>query len=96
MTAARRAGSRCWTTKVPAKNAPEAVVQVVGRFNDEREAGETFAHWLERSGGASGVGATLGELDHFPTPDVGPDFYVDYDETGPYVADVGDGECAAT
>ena len=36
------------------------------------------------------------ELDHFPTPDVGPEFYVDYDETGPYVADVGDGECAAT
>ena len=36
------------------------------------------------------------ELDHFPTPDVGPEFYVDYDETGPYVAEVGDGECAAT
>ena len=36
------------------------------------------------------------DLDHFPTPDVGPEFYVDYDETGPYVAEVGDGECAAT
>ena len=49
-----------------------------------------------RSGGAKGVGDTLTDLDHFPTPDVGPEFYVDYDETGPYVADVGDGECAAT
>ncbi len=49
-----------------------------------------------RSGGAKGVGDTLVELDHFPTPDVGPEFYVDYDETGPYVAEVGDGECAAT
>ena len=29
-------------------------------------------------------------------PDIAPDFYVDYDETGPYVAEVGDGECAAT
>ena len=83
-------------TKIPAKSAPEAVVRVVRRFNDERHAGEAFPAWLARSGGASGVGATLKELDHFPTPDVGPDFYVDYDETGPYVADVGDGECAAT
>jgi hypothetical protein len=83
-------------TKIPAKSAPEAVVRVVRRFNDERQAGETFQSWLERAGGARDVGVTLKELDEFPTPDVGPDFYVDYDETGPYVADVGDGECAAT
>jgi sulfite reductase beta subunit-like hemoprotein len=82
--------------KVPAKSAPEAVVRVVRRFNDEREAGESFATWLSRSGGAKGVGDSLKELDFFPPPDVGPEFYVDYDETGPYVADVGDGECAAT
>ena len=42
------------------------------------------------------MGDSLKELDFFPPPDVGPEFYVDYDETGPYVADVGDGECAAT
>jgi sulfite reductase beta subunit-like hemoprotein len=83
-------------TKLPAKNGPEAVVRVVRQFNDERQAGETFQTWLARSGGASGVGAKLKELDEFPAPDVGPEFYVDYDETGPYVADVGDGECAAT
>ena len=82
--------------KVPAKNAPDAVVRIVRRFVDEREAGETFGTWLDRAGGAKGVGATLADLDNFPPPDVGPDFYVDYDETGPYVADVGDGECAAT
>ncbi len=83
-------------TKVPAKNAPEAVVRVVRRFSEERQAGETFQTWLARSGGAKGVGDTLTELDHFPSPDLGPEFYVDYDETGPYVAEVGDGECAAT
>jgi sulfite reductase (ferredoxin) len=82
--------------KVPAKSAPEAVVRVVRRFNDERQAGESFATWLSRAGGAKGVGDSLKELDFFPLPDVGPEFYVDYDETGPYVADVGDGECAAT
>ena len=42
------------------------------------------------------LGQTLKDLDHFPTPEEGPEFFVDYGETGPYVADVGDGECAAT
>ncbi|MCU1427334.1 MAG: sulfite reductase, beta subunit (hemoprotein) [Actinomycetia bacterium] len=82
--------------KVPAKAAAEAVVRVVGRFANEREAGEVFATWLERSGGASQIGKELADLDHFPTPEEAPDYYVDFDETGPYVAEVGDGECAAT
>jgi hypothetical protein len=30
----------------------------------------------------------------FPEPDEAPDFYVDFDETGPYEAIVGDSECA--
>jgi hypothetical protein len=38
----------------------------------------------------------LKELDVFPPPDEAPEFYVDFDETGPYVADVGEGECAAS
>ena len=71
-------------------------MRVVGRFANERDAGETFAQWLTRSGGASAVGTQLKELDEFPTPDANPDFYVDFGETGPYVAEVGEGECAAT
>jgi sulfite reductase beta subunit-like hemoprotein len=82
--------------KLPAKSAPEAVVRIVRRFADERAAGETFSDWLARAGGAKAVGDGVSDLDNFPTPDVAPDFYVDYDETGPYVAEVGDGECAAT
>jgi sulfite reductase beta subunit-like hemoprotein len=81
-------------SKLPAKSAPEAVVRIVGRFNEERQAGEDFQHWLERSGGAKGVGQTLKDLDHFPTPEEGPEFFVDYGETGPYVAEIGDSECA--
>ena len=80
--------------KLPAKRAAEAVVRVVGRFAGEREAGEKFQTWLERSGGAAGVGATLKDLDVFPTPEEAPDLYVDFDETGPYVAEVGESECA--
>jgi sulfite reductase (ferredoxin) len=80
--------------KLPAKRASEAVVRVVRRFAGERAAGETFTDWLDRSGGARDVGTTLKDLDEFPEPEVAPDMYVDFDETGPYVAEVGDSECA--
>jgi sulfite reductase (ferredoxin) len=81
-------------TKVPAKAAAQAVVRVVGRFASERSPGESFTDWLDRSGGAKEVGAALKDLDEFPVPDEAPDFYVDFDETGPYEATVGDSECA--
>ena len=81
-------------TKLPAKTASEAVVRVVGRFAGERSAGESFRDWLDRSGGAATVGTTLKDLDVFPTPEENPDFYVDFDETGPYVSAVGESECA--
>ena len=35
----------------------------------------------------------LADLDVFPSPDDRPDYYVDYDETGPFSAEVGVGEC---
>ena len=69
-------------------------MRVVGRFASEREAGEDFTAWLERAGGASAVGTDLKDLDSFPLPDEQPDFYVDFDETGPFSGDVGAGECA--
>jgi sulfite reductase beta subunit-like hemoprotein len=81
-------------SKLPAKAAAEGVVRVVGKFANERTAGETFSDWLGRSGGAAGVGTLLKDLDAFPTPEENPDYYVDFDETGPYVAEVGDSECA--
>ena len=80
--------------RLPAKNAPEAVARVVRRFAGERGAGETFQGWLARSGGAKQVGTTLADLDDVPLPDVAPDFFVDYGETGPFTGEVGDSECA--
>jgi sulfite reductase beta subunit-like hemoprotein len=80
--------------RLPAKNAPQAAVAVVGRFAAERDAGETFRQWMDRSGGAKGVAEELKKFDEFPTPEEDASFYVDYDETGPYVAEVGAGECA--
>jgi sulfite reductase beta subunit-like hemoprotein len=81
-------------TKLPARSASEAVVRVVGRFASERSAGETFADWLARSGGAAEVGTTLKDLDVFPDPADAPEYYIDFDETGPYVAETGESECA--
>lgn len=80
--------------RLPAKAAPQAVVRVVGRYSTERELGETFQAWLARVGGAKAVAAGLADLDEFPTPEDGPDFYVDYGETGPYEKSLGESECA--
>jgi sulfite reductase (ferredoxin) len=81
-------------TRLPAKAAAEAAVRVVRRFVDERQVGETFQKWLERSGGAAAVGEGLKDLDVFPTPEENPDFYVDFGETGPYIKEIGESECA--
>ena len=80
--------------RLPAKNAPQAAARVIRRFNDERSAGESFRSWMDRVGGAAAVAEGLKDLDVFPSPDVAPDFYVDYGEQGPFVAAVGDSECA--
>ena len=80
--------------RLPAKSAPDAVIRVVRRFNDERAAGETFQGWLARNGGAKAIGSTLADLDNVPMPDENPGFYVDYDETNPFSGEVGDSECA--
>ncbi len=80
--------------RLPAKNAPEAAVRVVRRFAGERRPGEDFRTWLERSGGATAIGGELADLDVFPTFEDDPAFYVDFDETGPYVKEIGASECA--
>ncbi|MGQ0434957.1 MAG: nitrite/sulfite reductase [Microthrixaceae bacterium] len=80
--------------RLPAKNAPEAAVRVVRRFNDERLAGEAFRSWIDRVGGVATIAEQLRDLDEFPLPEDGPDYYVDYDETGPYIAETGESECA--
>ncbi len=80
--------------RLPAKAAPEAVVRVVGRYAEERSFGEPFHIWLERVGGPSAITEELRDLDEFPTPEERPDFYVDYDETGPYTKEIGVSECA--
>jgi sulfite reductase (ferredoxin) len=80
--------------RLPAKAAPEAAVRVVRMFAEERDAGESFRAWMDRRGGAGEIASVLRDLDWFPAPDDRPEYYVDYDETGPFTAEVGDSECA--
>ena len=49
---------------------------------------------MDRAGGAAAIAAGLQHLDVFPSPAEAPEFYVDYGEQGPFVAAVGDSECA--
>ena len=80
--------------RLPAKAAPAAAIRVLQRFTEERSAGERFPDWLGRVGGAREVAKGLEDLGVFPEPAIAPDFYVDFDETAPYIADVGVSECA--
>ena len=80
--------------RLPARSAPEAVARVVEKYSGERTAGESFAEWLARIGGASTIAKVLEPFGEIPAPDLAPEFYIDYDETGPYVADVAESECA--
>ena len=80
--------------RLPAKAAPDAAVRVIRRFADERTVGESFRGWMDRSGGATAIAEGLKDLDFFPSPDDAPEFYADFDETGPFVAEVGESECA--
>ena len=81
--------------RLPAKNAPEA--RGAGRPALRRRA-RARARRSAPGSTAPVAAAVLGEassdLDVFPTPDEDPDFYVDYGETGPYVAEIGESECA--
>jgi len=76
--------------RLGAKSAPQAVVNIVAQFIKERSPNEDFATWLTRSGGATGIGQTLKELDKFDSDDA----FVDFGETGPYTVTIGDSECA--
>lgn len=80
--------------RLPAKNAPQAAAAVIRRFNEERTAGEAFRRWMDRVGGAEAIAKDLLYLDVFPKPEDAPEFYVDYGEQAPFVAAVGDSECA--
>ncbi len=46
------------------------------------------------SAGRRPIADGLRDLDVFPDPAEHPEYYADYDETGPFTAEVGESECA--
>jgi hypothetical protein len=49
---------------------------------------------MDRVGGVKALADELRDFDQFPLPEEDESFYVDYGETGPYVAEIGESECA--
>lgn len=80
--------------RLPARTAPEGVARVVRRFAEERLAGEPFADWMRRIGGPTKIADGLRDLDDVPTPEENPEYFTDFDETGPFVAQIAESECA--
>ena len=80
--------------RLPARTAPEGVARVVRRFAEEHNAAEPFAEWMKRVGGPEKIADGLRDLDVIPTPEEDEAYFTDYDETGPFVAEVAESECA--
>ncbi|MFV1989197.1 MAG: nitrite/sulfite reductase, partial [Acidimicrobiales bacterium] len=80
--------------RLPARNVPEAAARVIRRFASERTAGESFRSWMQTAGGVAVVAKDLKDLDNYPTIEQDPSFYVDYDETATFAAEIGESECA--
>ena len=53
-----------------------------------------FSTWLDRAGGTAALTPSLADLAEFPAPLANPGFYIDYDEAGPFSAEIGVSECA--
>ena len=80
--------------RLPAKNAPEAAVRVVGASPTSARPARSFRSWIDRAGGAKAIADDLEDLDEFPTPTRTPSSTSTTTRPGPYVAETGDSECA--
>ena len=81
--------------RLPAKNCGEAAVRVIGKYAGERDDGRDVPGVAWSASVASRCWpTTCATSTTSPRPTKRPHFYVDYDETGPYVAEIGESECA--
>lgn len=79
---------------VPSKRAPEVLQAITSRFVAEREAGETFQHFIQRVGKKS-IRATIEQFVDVPSYEADPSFYSDWGDPREYtIGDMGVGECA--
>ncbi len=82
------------TMKIPARYIPDAVEQLVATYVGERNEGEKFASWAERSG-TGYVQELLSEYKIVPEFNQNPMAYIDWGQTKFFTLDdMGEGECA--
>ncbi len=82
--------------KLPAKNVPQAVMEIVRIFRENREPQELFNAFVARYG-ADAISTKLTPFTQIPPPEAAPEFYRDYKaEDDFHLDDLGPGECAGT
>ena len=79
---------------VPAKNIPEVVRRITGRFNAGREGPESFYDFTTRVGKRA-LREMIDDLTAVPLYEVDPDYYSDWGDPREFgIGDMGIGECA--
>jgi len=82
--------------KIPSKRIPEAVMEVIRLFREQRVEGETFPAFVDRFGWQA-ISTRLAVFTSLPPPDQASDLYLDYKSDRPFdLEDLGPGECAGT
>ncbi|MBI3805114.1 MAG: sulfurtransferase TusA family protein [Nitrospirae bacterium] len=82
--------------KIPAKNIPAAVMELVQIYRENRREEEGFNPFIERFG-REALAVRLERFTKIPTPQEAPEYYIDYNEEKDFsLDDLGPGECAGT
>jgi sulfite reductase (ferredoxin) len=79
---------------IPAKNIPEAVMRLTGRYVSDRQTGESFQAFVKRVGKVE-IKKMLDDLARVPPHSQDASFYADWGDTREFtLGDMGVGECA--
>ncbi|HMJ11453.1 MAG TPA: hypothetical protein VK524_08590 [Polyangiaceae bacterium] len=79
---------------IPSKNVPTAVQRLTGKYEQERQNGESFQTFVNRVGKKQ-VRALVEDLTHVPPYAEDPSYYSDWGDPREYtIGDQGVGECA--
>ncbi len=83
--------------KLPAKNIPSAVLELIRLFRTEQQGEETFNEFVERFG-REAIGEKLAQFSDLAPPDERPDLYWDWKEDNKEFSldEIGPGECSGT
>lgn len=82
--------------KIPAKNIPSAIIEIVKAYREHRQGAEEFNQFVERFG-REALSARLEKFIQIPTPQEAPEHYQDYNSDQDFsLDDLGPGECAGT